>query len=176
MSVFQKSLGLNNLKMNRAIILLGSNKGNSSRNLEESKAFIEKNAGKIVKFSGTYITEPWGKTDQPFFLNQVVVVDTVLTARQLINMLLLIEEKMGRKRVEKWESRLIDLDILFFNNDIIEEEGLVIPHPHLHERRFTLVPLAEIMPGFNHPVFGKNIQTLLSELKDNLRVNLSSET
>lgn len=160
--------------MNKAIILLGSNTGNSSQNLESAKAYIVRNVGEITHFSSPYTTEPWGRTDQPFFLNQVVVIDTALTARQLINTLLTIEEKMGRKRVEKWEPRLIDLDILFFNDEIINEEGLIIPHPQLHERRFTLVPLAEILPGLIHPVFGKDIQTLLFELKDNLKVDLSS--
>ena len=160
--------------MNRAVILLGSNTGNSSQNLEMAKTYMVRNVGEITLFSRSYITEPWGKPDQPFFLNQVTVIDTVLTARQLINVLLLIEKKMGRKRVVKWEPRLIDLDILFFNEEVVSEVGLIIPHPHLHERRFTLVPLAEIMPGFIHPVFHKDIQTLLSELKDNLKVNFSA--
>ena len=160
--------------MNRAVILLGSNTGNSSQNLEMAKTYMVRNVGEITLFSRSYTTEPWGKSDQPFFLNQVAVIDTVLTARQLINVLLLIEKKMGRKRVVNWEPRLIDLDILFFNEEVVSEVGLIIPHPHLHERRFTLVPLAEIMPGFIHPVFHKDIQTLLSELKDNLKVNFSA--
>jgi 2-amino-4-hydroxy-6-hydroxymethyldihydropteridine diphosphokinase len=109
-------------------------------------------------------------TDQPYFLNQVVEIETAHSPRKLLDHLLGIELEMGRKLTIKWEPRLIDLDILFFSDMIIKEEGLEIPHPHLHERRFTLVPLDEILPDFVHPIFGKSVKELLSVVPDELKV------
>jgi 2-amino-4-hydroxy-6-hydroxymethyldihydropteridine diphosphokinase len=158
--------------MNKAVILLGTNKGERSTNVAVALRFIEENCGSITRFSSIYETAPWGKTDQSSFLNQVIEINTTLTSRQLLDQLLSIETNMGRTRKEKWEPRLIDLDILFFNSEVHKEVGLTIPHPHLHERRFTLVPLNEILSDFRHPVFALTVKELLEQLSDNSSVTL----
>jgi 2-amino-4-hydroxy-6-hydroxymethyldihydropteridine diphosphokinase len=156
--------------MNTAVILLGSNKGDMLLNLENAKKHVSDAAGKIFEVSSIYRTDPWGNKDQADFLNQIIVVSTTLNARELIKTLLEIEAQMGRERKVKWEPRLIDLDIIYFNDDIIQEPNLTIPHKHLHERRFVLQPLAEILPDMVHPVFGKNNKELLEALTDGLNV------
>lgn len=162
--------------MHNAVILLGTNKGKLLSNLEQAIELIEKRCGYVVKRSLVYETEPWGLTDQPFFLNQVIEISTGLTPRNLLNQLLDIEAGMGRKRSVKWEPRLIDLDILFYEDGIVKESGLTIPHQHLHERRFTLVPLAEILPDFVHPILGKTTTELLNGLADQSRVALTGKS
>ena len=156
--------------MNFAVILLGSNDGNLLQNLQVARTSIRRTIGNIQLLSPIYETDPWGKTDQPVFLNQVLAIHTTRDAKAVMSQLLLIETEMGRERKEKWAKRLIDLDLLYFNDEVICQPGLDVPHPHLHERRFTLVPLAEILPGFIHPVFGKSNRELLRELSDNTSV------
>ena len=156
--------------MNIAVILLGSNKGDLSQNLERALSMIAETTGTIRKTSLVYETEPWGRNDQPYYYNQVVEIYTSMDARTLMLMLLEIEKKMGRERTEKWAPRLIDLDILYFNNEIINELELKIPHPHLHERMFTMVPLSELFPEMIHPLLKLKNKELLAALKDTLRV------
>lgn len=156
--------------MNTAVILLGSNIGEPAQNLANALFKIEHKAGKVIKASLIYETEPWGRRDQPDFLNQVIEISTLHDPYALLKILLEIEENMGRSRIEKWAPRLIDLDILYFNSNIIKEEGLTVPHPYLHERRFTLQPLAEILPDFVHPVIGKTNKMLLESIKDDMAV------
>ena len=156
--------------MNTAVILLGSNTGNLSQNLNQALSLIAENIGSIGKISHIYQTEPWGRADQPYFYNQVAEVFTALDAYNLLDKLLGTEAEMGRKRTEKWAPRSIDLDILYFNDVIINGHGLTIPHPHLHERRFTLEPLTEILPEMIHPLLKKRNKDLLGSLKDDLRV------
>lgn len=131
-----------------------------ARAVEEITQFI----GQIEAFSSIIETAPWGKTDQPAFLNQVLKIKTRFPPFFLMESLLDIEKAMGRNRTEKWGPRIIDIDILFFNNRIINEEGLCIPHPHLHEREFVLKPMVEIAPDFVHPVLQKTMSELLQEL------------
>lgn len=156
--------------MNTAVILLGTNKGDMQLNLENAKKHVSDEVGKIFEVSSIYKTDPWGNKDQADFLNQIIVVSTALNAGELIKKLLEIESQLGRERKVKWEPRLIDLDILYFNDDIIQEPNLTIPHKHLHERRFVLKPLAEILPDMVHPVFGKKNKELLEALTDGLNV------
>ncbi len=156
--------------MNTAVILLGTNKGDMQLNLENAKKHVSDEVGKIFEVSSIYKTDPWGNKDQADFLNQIIVVSTALNASELIKTLLEIESQMGRERKVKWEPRLIDLDIIYFNDDIIQEPNLTIPHKHLHERRFVLKPLAEILPDMVHPVFGKKNKELLEALTDGLNV------
>jgi 2-amino-4-hydroxy-6-hydroxymethyldihydropteridine diphosphokinase len=156
--------------MNTSVILLGSNTGNTRKHLEEATSYLSELAGEVVTASHYYETEPWGHRDQPFFLNRILVIRTRLSARQLLTEMMRIEEKMGRFRRMKWEPRVIDLDILYFNDAVISEPGLSVPHPHLHERRFTLVPLAEILPSMVHPVLKKSNKELLEALQDDLLV------
>ncbi|MEO8770027.1 MAG: 2-amino-4-hydroxy-6-hydroxymethyldihydropteridine diphosphokinase [Ferruginibacter sp.] len=156
--------------MNKTYLLLGSNMGNSKQQLSDAQKNIKKNIGKIIRQSNLYQTAAWGKTDQPDFINKVVVVETKLTAAETMNSILSIEKNMGRIRTLKNAPRIIDIDILFFNKDIINTKLLTIPHPFIHERRFVLVPLNELSSRFIHPVLGKTVSQLLKDCPDKLDV------
>ena len=156
--------------MNKAYLLIGGNLGNRKENLEKAIYLIKIECGRIIASSAVYETEAWGKTDQQSFYNQAILIETNFDAHELLTNLLLVEEKMGRKRDEKYGPRIIDIDILFFNNDIINEKKLTIPHPELHKRMFALIPLYEIAPAFIHPVLNKTIEKLISECADTLAV------
>src|SRR5688572_5768781 len=127
--------------MNKVALLLGTNLGEREENLETARKLIEEKTGDILETSKIYATAPWGNQDQPAFLNQAIMVWTLLSPEELMQKLLEIEKEMGRTRDEKWGSRLIDLDILLYEEEIVDTESLKIPHPHLHERNFTLYPL-----------------------------------
>jgi 2-amino-4-hydroxy-6-hydroxymethyldihydropteridine diphosphokinase len=152
--------------MENLFLLTGSNIGNSKQHLQQAKQFINERIGIIVKSSSVYKTEPWGNKDQQDFLNQVLLVQTKLLAEDALIQLLQIEKEMGRNRLQKWEPRIIDIDILFYGDRIINTEKLIVPHPLLHERRFTLLPLAEIAAGYMHPVLHKTIEELLQSCND----------
>lgn len=152
--------------MNSVVISLGSNVGDRLSNLMQAASWLEESGAEITKRSSVYETAPWGNTDQPSFYNQVMEIRAREDADEMMKIILSIEEKMGRKRTQKWEPRIIDIDILFFNDEQIHKDHLAVPHPHLHERRFVLVPLAEMMPGKIHPVFHKSVAQLLSSLED----------
>jgi 2-amino-4-hydroxy-6-hydroxymethyldihydropteridine diphosphokinase len=156
--------------MNSAVILLGGNLGDRHSNIAKALSLIEVNAGSVIKKSRVYETEPWGFSDQPEYLNQVVEIKTNFSAEKLLNILLQTENQMGRKRNEKWSPRIIDLDILYFNDEIISTEVITVPHQHMHERRFVLEPLTEILPEMIHPVLKKRNRELLQTLKDDLLV------
>jgi 2-amino-4-hydroxy-6-hydroxymethyldihydropteridine diphosphokinase len=156
--------------MNYAYLLTGGNMGNREDHLKVAAQLLGERCGKIVDRSGVYETAPWGKTDQDMFLNQVLVLETRMNARELLDIILMIENLMGRNRDEKNGPRLIDIDILFFNHEVIGKPGLVVPHPHLAERRFVLAPLDEVAAAYIHPVFFKTVSELLIECKDPLSV------
>jgi 2-amino-4-hydroxy-6-hydroxymethyldihydropteridine diphosphokinase len=156
--------------MNRAVLSLGSNVGNRLNYLQKAKDELEKNRCKVTLQSSVYETEAWGNKNQSAFYNQVIEVETNHNAEELMHAILNIEKSLGRIRKEKWEPRTIDIDILFFNDEIIHKEHLDIPHSHLHERRFVLAPLNEILPDLIHPVLKKNTTELLTELNDSLEV------
>lgn len=156
--------------MNTTFLLIGGNLGDRAGHLGKAVALIRQRIGKIENISAIYETAAWGKIDQPDYLNQVVKVSTRLQPQEALKAILSIENDMGRIRKKVWEPRLIDIDILFYNEDIIREEHLRIPHPHLQDRRFVLVPLAEISPAFVHPVLKTTIKELLDKCPDNLRV------
>ena len=156
--------------MNQTYLLIGGNLGNRRENLEKAMELIAAGSGKIERTSSLYETEAWGLEDQPAFLNQVLFLSTQLDPRQLLLANLDIEHQMGRARKEKFGPRLIDIDILFFNNEIINIPELTIPHPQLHLRRFTLEPLYEIAPDLVHPVLKKTISELLVQCPDPLVV------
>lgn len=155
---------------NGIYLLSGSNLGNRMASLARALELIEQEAGSIKAQSQLYETAPWGITDQPAFLNQVMELETKLAPEALLEKLLNIEKKMGRERKTKWGERLIDLDILYYGNQIIETANLKIPHPHIPERRFTLVPLCELAPLLPHPLTGKTQLQLLKECPDQLEV------
>jgi 2-amino-4-hydroxy-6-hydroxymethyldihydropteridine diphosphokinase len=152
--------------MNKLFLLIGGNEGDIPVNLARARENIEKFAGPIRLSSSLYETAPWGSTDQADFINQALAVDSGLEAQGLMTILLEIEQKMGRIRTGKWASRIIDIDILFFNDEIIDRPGLCIPHPEIQNRRFALAPMEEIAPDHLHPVLGISIRELLVECRD----------
>ena len=152
-------------------ILLGSNLGDSKKYISNAIVEIEREIGVVQAKSVLYQTEAWGKRDQPEFINQVIEVKTKLSPALLLKYILEIEKKLGRERLQKWGARTIDIDILFFDNQIINELDLIIPHPFLHVRRFTLMPLSEIAPKLIHPILLRSVSQLLEELDDDLSVN-----
>ena len=156
--------------MNKAYLLIGGNEGNRLFHLKQAVTNIEIFCGEILILSSLYETAPWGRSDQPAFLNQALLIQTPLQAAALMQSILQIEEEMGRKRIEKYGPRSIDIDILFFNNDIIDQPQLKIPHPEIQNRRFVLEPMNEIAPSLLHPLLGKTIQELLSKCPDQLGV------
>ena len=161
---------------NRAYLLLGSNLGNPKLQLEKATRHISKDAGMLKRVSSIYSTAAWGNTLQPDFLNQVLVIDTVLTSEKLMQILLAIETKMGRIRAIKNEARTIDIDLLFYGKTVISSPSLTVPHPLIQERRFVLVPMNALSPRFIHPVFHKSIHQLLKECKDTLAVKKNQPT
>ena len=156
--------------MNNTYLLLGSNMGNSKAGLSKAVEQIEKQIGKVIRQSGLYSTAAWGNTKQPDFLNQVIIVETNLSAHQTMQTILNIEKKMGRIRTVKNAPRVIDIDILFFNKEIMEQEHLSIPHPQIQNRRFVLVPLNQLSPNLKHPVLNKTVHQLLINCPDKLNV------
>lgn len=156
--------------MINVFLLLGSNLGDRQLFLQQAIKGIE-NITEVVKASSVYETEAWGVEGQPNYLNQVLLVKTDMLPRAMLKKLLDLEKTLGRKRTEKWGSRTIDIDILFFGEMIINDDpDLIIPHPRLHERRFTLEPLGELDNQFVHPVLKKTISQLKNELTDSLIV------
>ena len=156
--------------MNKTYILTGGNLGNRGANLQLAKDHLEKEVGEIISSSSVYETEAWGNNDQPDFYNQVHIISTSLPAEELMKKILEIEKQIGRIRTIKNASRIIDIDILFFNSEIINKPNLKIPHPEINNRRFVLTPLNELSPGFIHPVLKKTISELLSTCQDRLSV------
>ena len=156
--------------MRTAYLLIGGNLGNRKENLSKAVSLINEQCGPLTGSSSIYETEAWGNTDQPSFLNQALEISTSLNARQLMRKVLKIEEEMGRVRKEKLGPRIIDIDIILFENEIHDLRFLKIPHPEMQNRRFVLVPLAEINSTLQHPVLKKSIAELLEECPDNLEV------
>jgi 2-amino-4-hydroxy-6-hydroxymethyldihydropteridine diphosphokinase len=156
--------------MNGIYLIIGGNMGDRENYLATCIQEIENCIGKIVRKSAIYETASWGNTEQTPYLNQVLFLYTNLNPQKLLAECLSIEKKMGRRRTVKWDSRIIDIDILFYDHEIIHDDGLTIPHPLLHERKFVLIPLNELSPLFIHPVSKKSIHELLNECKDPLEV------
>lgn len=153
---------------------IGSNLGDRRENCREARRRIgELPNTRVLRESSIYESEPHGDA-KTWFANSVIEIETELAPNQLLKKLKEIEEAMGRKRVKgkRWGSRVIDLDILFYGNEIIEKRNLKVPHPRIPERRFVLVPLCEIAPQFLHPGLGKTITDLLNETTDNKAIRL----
>jgi 2-amino-4-hydroxy-6-hydroxymethyldihydropteridine diphosphokinase len=151
-------------------LLLGSNLGDRNLFLHNAIAQVEQVIAPVIKASSVYETQSWGKAGAPDYLNQVVMLQTDMPAKSLLESILNIETALGRRREEKWGPRTIDIDILFYGQQIINEPGLSVPHPEMHKRRFTLEPMCEINAMFKHPGCMKTILQLKDELQDNLIV------
>jgi 2-amino-4-hydroxy-6-hydroxymethyldihydropteridine diphosphokinase len=156
--------------MNKAYLLTGGNMGNRKAMLLQAIQLLNEYCGKVTAESSLYETAAWGKTDQSAFLNQALELTTELNARQLIRKILKVEKLMGRERKEKYGRRIIDIDILLFNDEVSDIHFLKLPHPEMQSRRFALTPLAEIAPGIIHPVLKKTINDLLKDCPDTLEV------
>src|ERR1043165_9082717 len=131
-------------------LLIGSNSGDRLNQLKKASDFIRKEIGTPIVKSKIYETAPWGKTNQPHFLNQAIKIESALSPNELIIEVQRIEQKLGRTRIERWGERSIDIDIIYYEDKIIDNLDLIVPHPHLTERRFVLIPLTEISPDFIH--------------------------
>lgn len=152
--------------MNTVYLSIGTNMGNRTANLELVHSLISRNIGIVSKESSIYETEAWGVENQENYYNQVLCVKTSLEPALLLHKCQVIEQKMGRIREQKWEPRVIDIDLLFFNALVIDEKDLKIPHPLLQERNFVLKPLCEIAKEWTHPVLAKTVQELLEICTD----------
>ncbi len=162
MKDFDQQLGVR--RWRKAYIGLGSNIGDREGHLNNALQLLNDRQSKVVRVSGFYSTKPVGYTAQEDFLNCVAEINTLLTPPELLRFLQSIENRLKRERIIKWGPRTIDLDILLYDDTIIEEETLIIPHPRMHERLFVLVPLSEIAPNTIHPVLHKRVIDLKEEL------------
>lgn len=155
--------------MARVFVGIGSNMGdrvlNCKKALQEMSAF-----SKILRVSSVYETEPFGNEEQPKFINCAAEIETVLPPRELLDLLQSIEDKLERRRGERWGPRTIDLDIIFYDDLIIDTDGLTIPHVSAHTRRFVLEPLCELEPRLFHPGFGVQLRELLNTIEDTKKV------
>ena len=153
-------------------LLLGSNLGIREAYLHQARQRLAATVGAMTQHSAIYETAAWGLEDQQSFLNQVLEVQTDLNPLDLLGQIHGIETELGRVREERWGARVIDIDILFYGDLVLQTQRLTIPHPELPNRRFTLVPLAEIAPNFRHPVLKKTITELLTQCPDKLLVKV----
>lgn len=158
--------------MNKAYLLTGGNIGDRTANLAMARDWISRETGELTAISKLYETAAWGKMDQPSFLNQALEVSTQLKPGEFLEQILEIEKKIGRVRKEKYGPRVIDIDILLFNDEVIDQPSLKLPHPELPNRRFALAPLTEIAAKLVHPILNKTIEELLFICPDKLEVTV----
>lgn len=156
--------------MSICYICLGSNKGDRVGNVQQATRLLasDESQCRVVRTSALYETEPWGNKNQNWFVNAILECKTKLSPKELLEKCMHIESLIGRDRLneEKWGERVIDIDILFYDDEIIEEENLTIPHPYIHERSFVLVPLLELIPNYVHPKLKKTLSDLYDELEN----------
>jgi 2-amino-4-hydroxy-6-hydroxymethyldihydropteridine diphosphokinase len=162
--------------MELVYFLLGSNLGDRNMLLKEARGLLNESVGKEIRSSSVFETESWGVADLPDYLNQVIEMETSLEPEAVLEKTQAIEEKLHRERTKKWDSRTMDIDILFFGERIINSPDLKIPHPELHKRLFTLAPLEELVPDFVHPILNKTIQQLKQDVDDGLLVKKYTAT
>ncbi len=152
--------------MNNVYLLIGGNMGERMANLAAARNRINIDCGRITASSSIYETEAWGYKEQPAFLNQALAIETSLEAEKLMEEILKIEMALGRKREIPLGPRIIDIDIIYFNDEIINSSNLTIPHPSMAQRKFVLLPLTEITPDYMHPILLKTNEVLLKECGD----------
>lgn len=160
------------MKLNTTFLQTGTNLGDRLAHLKTAEQEIALHIGNIVAISKIYETEAWGNNDLPAFYNQVIEVKTALFPEEVLAKIVLIEQKMGRIREQKWGNRTIDIDILVYENLVIQSEKLTIPHPEMQNRNFVLIPLMELAPDLEHPILKKTVEELYFESTDTLEVQL----
>ena len=162
--------------MIKLYILLGGNLGDKWKVFSETRERLNQQVGTITNQSAIYETEPWGFESDDIFWNQVIEIETSLSPEKVLQQTQQIERELGRiRKANQYDSRIIDIDILFYGDQIIKTENLVVPHPRIQERKFALVPLCEIAPELIHPVFQKSIRQILNECTDSLKVEKVSD-
>lgn len=161
--------------MREIILIIGGNIGDRLSLISQAKQLLNEKIGKVGLISSVYETEAWGGVSKGNYLNQIVTLESELSAEEVLDKALQIEKALGRQRDIKWGNRTMDIDILYDGDQIIDTPHLKIPHPYLHLRRFVLVPLVEIAPDFIHPILKSTSTLLLENCEDNSIVNLVSE-
>jgi 2-amino-4-hydroxy-6-hydroxymethyldihydropteridine diphosphokinase len=156
-------------------LLIGSNKGDRKAFLAQALDKINRSIGRVTEKSKLYETQAWGVTNQSDFLNQAVAAETTLNPHKVLEQIIKIENEMGRVRTEKWAERTIDIDILLYDDVVVSDPDLVIPHPELQNRNFALVPLMEIAGEMEHPVLRQTIEDIYMDCMDTLDVFLLDE-
>ncbi|WP_210354350.1 2-amino-4-hydroxy-6-hydroxymethyldihydropteridine diphosphokinase [Sphingobacterium tabacisoli] len=156
--------------MNQIYILLGANLGNPTAQIAQASILLQDRVGRILTSSALYVSEGWGVKDQPLFYNQALVIETNHDKQTCLTLCQEIETELGRTRLVKWGARLIDIDIIYFNEEVYESEDLVIPHPLMQFRNFVLVPLCEIAADYIHPLLLQTNRQLLNNSEDELVV------
>ena len=158
--------------MSNIYLLTGSNLGNRLTNLDQAKKYISSEIGKIINYSNIYETASWGFEHPNKFLNQALFLGTNKSPDEVLSKIKIIEKRIGRKNkvTKEYEARIIDIDILFYDQLILSDKDLNIPHKHMHKRKFTLIPMVELAPDLIHPVLEKNMLELLENCEDNLEV------
>ena len=156
--------------MNKAYLSLGSNEGEREKWINNAISILNQTAGVVTRISSLYETKAWGLSEQPDFLNACLLLETKLNEFELLEVIKATETQLGRQRTIKWGPRTLDIDILFFNNDVIDAGEITVPHPYLQDRKFVLLPLADIASDYQHPVSGKTVSQLLAECTDSLEI------
>lgn len=160
--------------MDKVYLLLGSNVGSRLENLQQAINLLQKSSIKVLEISSVYETAPWGKTDQDWYYNAVIAIDSGYAPYKLLEICLEVERKLGRIRHQKWGERIIDIDLIYFKNVIIDSESLTLPHPQISNRKFTLMPLIELGENRIHPIYKKDQKTLMEACDDPLTCLLTS--
>ncbi|MGB0882706.1 MAG: 2-amino-4-hydroxy-6-hydroxymethyldihydropteridine diphosphokinase [Vicingaceae bacterium] len=157
-------------RKNKVVLSLGGNIGEVKQVFKDAIVCVKEEIGEVVLLSSIYKTKAWGVENQPDFLNQVILIETLDAPQIVLQKCLKIEAQLGRVRKEKWQERVIDIDVLFYNDELINSEDLTVPHPFIHVRNFILYPLTDLMPEFVHPKLKTKIIELKNKCKDNLAV------
>ena len=158
--------------MHKAVLHIGSNVGDCHDHLKVCASYIKSSIGEIESVSDIYTTKAWGYVNQDDFLNQAFVVITDLNIFELLKECQKIEMEMGRIKGVKWGPRIIDIDIIFYDDVIYESESLTLPHPQMHKRNFVLLPLNDLIPEYQHPILAQSISDLLKHTKDDQMITI----